>query len=208
MTAPIDAITRSRVLPVLRCGDGEIACRTALAAADAGLAAVEITLDTPGALPAIERLADEGLTVGAGTVLSPGQVDEATSAGASFVVSPVNPPGFVAAARRAGAAAIPGFLTPSELSIALADRPDAVKLYPAAAVGWGFLSQLRIVSADMPIIPTGGIAAEAAEINAWLDAGAPAVGIGGGLGFVTHDGAREDFTARLGALLQGVSGGA
>lgn len=202
----IEILAASRFLPVIRLGDPESALRTAQAAAGAGVGAVEITLDTPGALDVISRLASDGITVGAGTVMRAEDVGPAAEAGASFVVSPLRPDGFVAAARAAGVEAIPAALTPSELGAALAEGPDAVKLFPAGPVGTQFLRQLRAIWPDAQILPSGGIGAEAAEIASWLEAGALAVAIGGSLGAARDQASAGAYAERVSRLLEEVEG--
>lgn len=144
-----------------------------------GIELVEVTLDTPGALDAVERGRRAGWSIGVGTVLEPGQVDLAVDAGAAFVVSPGIVPEVVARALGAGVDVVPGAFTPTEIIRAHAMGAAAVKVFPASVGGPGYLHALRGPLAHVPLVPTGGIAIE--EIGAYLAAGAVCVGLGSAL---------------------------
>ncbi|HTG48168.1 MAG TPA: bifunctional 4-hydroxy-2-oxoglutarate aldolase/2-dehydro-3-deoxy-phosphogluconate aldolase [Actinomycetota bacterium] len=168
-----------RLIAVVRYRTADGLDRVLGALADAGVPALEITLDTPGALDAIARAAERGDLVGAGTVLSADQVGAAADAGARFVASPHLVPAVVDAATARGIDAFPGVLTPGELARALEAGARAVKLFPAAAVGPAYVRTLRGPYPDVPIVPTGGIAI--ADVRGYLAAGATAVGLGSSL---------------------------
>lgn len=198
-----DALTelgRQRWVPVLRCSDPDDAVATSLACHEAGADVVELTYSTPGVLEAVRALTEAGMHVGVGTVRTTAQVHDAVEAGASFVVSFYRPRGFLAAAAEAGALAIPGALTPQEICDALDEGARAVKVFPARLVPPAYLSDLRAVLGPVPILATGGIAADPAGIQPWLDAGAWCVGVGGQLGTVARDGA-DVVTQRAAALV-------
>lgn len=148
----------------------------------AGVGAVEITLDSPGALATIEQLARrfEGRAhVGAGTVLDAEAARQAVQAGASFIVAPGLDEATVRAAQQSGTPVLPGVFTATEALKARRLGCPAVKLFPAGPVGPGYVKALRGPIADMAIVPTGGIGL--ADVRAYLDAGAHAVGLGGAL---------------------------
>jgi 2-dehydro-3-deoxyphosphogluconate aldolase/(4S)-4-hydroxy-2-oxoglutarate aldolase len=154
--------------------------------ADAGARCIEVTLDAPSAtddLAAVrERLAarDAGpFLVGAGTVRSTQQLDEARWAGADFGVSPVLDHVVLRHALDAGIPFIPGALTPTEIGAAWDAGATFVKLFPASAVGPAMVRELRGPLPDVRLVPTGGVAATNAR--AFLEAGAAAVGIGGAI---------------------------
>src|SRR4051812_25976822 len=104
----IRTIAQQRVMPVVRCTDWEDAVETARACAAGGCRAVELTMSTPEVDRAVAALAGGEVTIGVGTIATEGAVDAMAAAGAVFVVSFCRPRGFVAAAHRAGIAAIPG----------------------------------------------------------------------------------------------------
>jgi 2-dehydro-3-deoxyphosphogluconate aldolase / (4S)-4-hydroxy-2-oxoglutarate aldolase len=167
------------ILAVLRAGSAERAVCAARALAQGGVTAIEITFSVPDAPVAIAELAaDESLLVGAGTVLSPDQVDAAVHAGARFVVSPNLDERVLDAAERRGVPALPGVLTPTEVARA-ARRCSLLKLFPASVGGPALLAALKEPFPGLAFVPTGGVTA--AGVGDWLRAGAVAVGAGGDL---------------------------
>ncbi len=109
---------------------------------------MELTLNEPeaDALAAIEALAaaadDLGALVGAGTVLSISAAKRAVDAGARFIVSPHTDAELIAWCALSGVPCFPGALSPTEILTAWNTGASAVKLFPAAAVGPGYLKQL------------------------------------------------------------------
>lgn len=188
-------LTTQRVLPVLRTPSADEAVATARTLHDVGLDIVELTTTVPNVHEAIARLRSSGITVGLGTVRHPDEVAAAARAGASFVVSYCNPPGFVAAARDAGVVAIPGALTPTEVQAAADDGADLVKLFPAWATDARMIHALEPLVRDVGYLATGSI--DEHSLGEWLTAGAVAVGTGSGLGSHAPD---EGQTLRANAL--------
>jgi 2-dehydro-3-deoxyphosphogluconate aldolase/(4S)-4-hydroxy-2-oxoglutarate aldolase len=151
-----------RVVPVLTVADADAAegaCRALLAG---GVSAVEITFRTDAAAEAIRRASSiEGMLVGAGTVLSPAQLETALDAGARFAVAPGTSDAVVDAAGRAGVAFVPGVATPTEIEHARALGCDVVKVFPASLVGGvAFVKAVSAVYRDVRFVPTGGIDGE------------------------------------------------
>lgn len=159
----------------------------AVAVADALLAAeittVEVPLNSPDPLRTIEVLARRfpgDARFGAGTVLTAAQVDAVARAGGSLIVSPNFDPAVVSATKAAGLESIPGVLTPSECFHALHCGADALKLFPAAAMGTAGLEALRAVLPPRTrVYPVGGIGPD--DFVSWIAAGADGFGIGGAL---------------------------
>jgi 2-dehydro-3-deoxyphosphogluconate aldolase/(4S)-4-hydroxy-2-oxoglutarate aldolase len=141
-----------------------------------GVPLAEITIDTPGALPAIRTLAGAGHVVGVGTVMTAEQVAEAAEAGASFIVSPAVLPEVIEATLAHGLDPIPGALSPTELVAARTAGATAVKIFPSAPVGGpAYVRALRGPFPDVDLVTTGGIGVE--DVAAYLDAGATSVGL-------------------------------
>ena len=183
----LDALALARVIAVVRASDAEAAVRTADALIEGGIRAIELTFTTPGVQRALAELAHRhpDALLGAGTVTERAQIDAATDAGASFLVSPGSPPALVEAMVDTGRTVIAGCLTPTEILGALSAGAHAVKLFPAEAVGPGYLAALRGPFPRLKLIPTGGIVP--ADVDRWLEAGAIAVGIGGALARPVRD---------------------
>jgi 2-dehydro-3-deoxyphosphogluconate aldolase/(4S)-4-hydroxy-2-oxoglutarate aldolase len=171
-----DRIAAAHVVPVIRHDDGDTARAAAERFLAAGLPVIELTATTPGwasALAAVRADAPDAL-VGLGTVRDGETARAAVAAGAGFIVSPWPCPLAREVASAAGVALIEGGFTPAELAAATAQ--GIAKLFPAHAVGTGYLRSLLAVLPGARIMPTGGVAV--ADITSWLDAGAVAVGIG------------------------------
>jgi len=179
--AMIDHLRRARVVPVVRTRRADHAATAIAWLRDAGFTVFEITLTVPDAPALIQRLAAEpGLLVGAGTVPDADAAAACLDAGARFLVTPWVDPAVAAAARTAGATAMLGALTPTEVRAALAAGADVVKLFPAASVGGpAHLRALRSVFPDVAFCPTGGV--DPSNAPAYLEAGAAFVGMGGRL---------------------------
>ncbi|MGA8009549.1 MAG: bifunctional 4-hydroxy-2-oxoglutarate aldolase/2-dehydro-3-deoxy-phosphogluconate aldolase [Thiomonas sp.] len=125
-----------------------------------GIRTLEVTLRTPAAYDAIRQIRDHvpGAIVGAGTVLSPTDWQRAQDAGALFGISPGLSPSLLAAVRNSALPFVPGVATASEAMTALDAGFNAMKLFPAEAVGGRAL--LKSLSGPLPQIlfcPTGGI---------------------------------------------------
>ncbi|MFE5672963.1 bifunctional 4-hydroxy-2-oxoglutarate aldolase/2-dehydro-3-deoxy-phosphogluconate aldolase [Agromyces sp. NPDC056523] len=179
MTGLDDVLTHAPVVAVVRHDEASVAERIALAAADGGVRAIEITFTVPDAGALIERLVGmlPAVAIGAGTVLTPGQAQVAIDAGATFLVSPISDAAVLRRGADHGVPVLPGAFTPTEVADARRAGAHAVKVFPAASLGTGFVSALAEVFPDIPLVPTGGIAP--AEAGGWLTAGAAAVGIAG-----------------------------
>jgi 2-dehydro-3-deoxyphosphogluconate aldolase / (4S)-4-hydroxy-2-oxoglutarate aldolase len=183
----VEALAHARVIAVVRAADAETAVRTADALIEGGIRAIELTFTTPRVQRALVELAHRhpDALLGAGTVTEEAQIDAATEAGASFLVSPGSPPQLVESMVETGRTVIAGCLTPTEIMGALSAGAHAVKLFPAGAVGPGYLTALRGPFPQLKLIPTGGIGP--ADVDRWLEAGAVAVGIGGALARPVED---------------------
>jgi 2-dehydro-3-deoxyphosphogluconate aldolase/(4S)-4-hydroxy-2-oxoglutarate aldolase len=175
----IDAIRDARLVAILRRAANADASVARLA--DAGVRVVEITLDSHDAFGAIERARARGdLTVIAGTVREPRQVDAAVSAGAQGIVGPTVSLPVVDRAAALGVPAIPGALTPTEIDAAWGAGAALVKLFPARLGGPRYVRDVLAPLSDVPLLVTGGV--DATNAREFLDAGAVAVGVGSGLG--------------------------
>jgi 2-dehydro-3-deoxyphosphogluconate aldolase/(4S)-4-hydroxy-2-oxoglutarate aldolase len=176
----VDVLADRRIVVVVRHHDDAVAEAIARAAAAGGARAVEITTSVPGAAALIGRLRGSlapGVLVGAGTVLSVGQLDAVLAEGAQFVVAPGLDRAIVERCVAAQVPAVPGALTPTEVTAGRALGLDALKLFPADSVGPAHLRALRSVFPDIAFVPTGGVRADNAA--AWFAAGAHALGLSG-----------------------------
>ena len=156
--------------------------RVAEALAEGGLRAMEITLNTPGALAAIgeiRRSMSPALRVGAGTILGPDDARAAHEAGAEFIVTPTLQSETIVYCRQHGLPIACGCLTPTEALAAHRAGADFIKLFPADTLGPGYLRALLAPLPFLKIIPTGGVSLD--NLAAYVQAGAAGVAMGGNL---------------------------
>jgi 2-dehydro-3-deoxyphosphogluconate aldolase / (4S)-4-hydroxy-2-oxoglutarate aldolase len=151
------------VLPVITIERLADAVPMAKALMRGGLPAIEVTLRTPSALDAIRLIADEApqVIVGAGTVLSAAQYNNAETAGARFVVSPGVTQELIDAANLGSTPLLPGVATPSEAMAMLEEGLSFMKFFPAEMAGGA--SYLKALAAPLPeakFCPTGGVTIE------------------------------------------------
>jgi 2-dehydro-3-deoxyphosphogluconate aldolase / (4S)-4-hydroxy-2-oxoglutarate aldolase len=176
------AIEAARLIPILRSHrpDQVLAALSTLIDAGAGLA--EISMRAPHALSLLGQAAQEfgdRVLMGAGTVRTPAEAEQAIAAGASFLVSPDLNTAVVAVARRHAMLHLPGVFSPTELAQALDGGACLVKLFPAGRLGPFYVRDLLAPFPEARLVPTGGINARNAQ--AFLDAGAVAVAVGSDL---------------------------
>lgn len=153
------ALSGARILPVLTLPDVATAAPLAEALAAGGARCAEVTFRTPDAEHALRAMAAHGgLTVGAGTVLTPEQAKRAVEAGARFVLSPGFDAEVVQTCRELGVPVVPGIATATELMQALRAGLTTVKLFPAEPLGGtGMLQALAAPFPQARFVPTGGI---------------------------------------------------
>ena len=170
------------VVAVIRLQDGSKLRAVVSALARGGITALEVTMTVPRAIELIAEIAPSlppGFLLGAGTVVDPDTARAAVKAGARYIVSPVFRPAVIEAAHAAGAAAMPGCFSPTEILAAWDAGADVVKVFPATALGPAYFKDLKGPMPQVRLMPTGGVSLEnAAE---WIRAGAVAVGVGGAL---------------------------
>ncbi len=177
-----ERIRAGRVVAILRLRDQSHAVDLCQTLADAGVKTMEITMDHPEALRSLERASQvlgPEVTLGAGTVMDAEMVSRVASAGASYCVSPHLDPEVVLAAQSSGLLAIPGVLSPTEVVAAQRLGLSLLKLFPAGALGPGYLSALRGPFPQTGFMAVGGV--EIDDVPAWLSAGAVGVALGSAL---------------------------
>ncbi len=176
----LSQITVHKIVAILRGIQADDVLKIAGALNNGGVKIIEVTLNSPNALLAIEQLNSEygnQLLVGAGTVLDISGAKAAMAAGAKFLISPNVDIAVIRAAKDAGILSIPGAFTPTEIITAHNNGADIVKVFPApdAAYIKNILAPLNYIK----LMPTGGI--NLANIKSFKDAGATAFGIGSSL---------------------------
>jgi 2-dehydro-3-deoxyphosphogluconate aldolase/(4S)-4-hydroxy-2-oxoglutarate aldolase len=158
----IDVLSRlsaTRLVPVVVLDDAADADGLAAALVAGGLPIAEVTLRTAAAQDSIRAMAARGdILVGAGTVLTPRQVDQAVAAGATFVVCPGLSRAVVERCGEHGVLALPGAVTATEIQGALELGVSTVKFFPAGTSGGpAAIKALAAPFADVRFVPTGGV---------------------------------------------------
>jgi 2-dehydro-3-deoxyphosphogluconate aldolase/(4S)-4-hydroxy-2-oxoglutarate aldolase len=182
-TEVLKRIRDTGLIPVVRAESSDQAMRAVAALKAGGLDVLEVTMTVPGAIEVIRTLAGEygaETLIGAGTVLDPETAQACIEAGAKFIVSPALNEETIQFCRAQDVAIFPGALTPTEVVRAWKAGADAVKVFPAGAVGGA--SYLRALKAPLPqieLIPTGGVSLKTAAD--FIKAGAMALGVGADL---------------------------
>ena len=178
----LETFTRERVVVVIRGAEASTLGAVLRALYEGGLRIFEITVEAPGAIEAFSsvcaQMPDDAL-LGVGTVLDAGTAALVVAAGARFVVSPVLLKDVCDVALAHGVPCVLGAMTPSEVHAAYRSGCEVVKVFPASAVGPGFIRELRGPLGFIPLYPTGGITLENADT--FLEAGAVALGVGSAL---------------------------
>jgi len=150
----------AELVPVITIDRADDAGSLAAALVKGGIPYAEITFRTPAAAHSIDRIRSEApqMTVGAGTVLTVEQADEAVRAGAQFVVSPALDASVVEWCEERSVPIIPGVATPSEVNAAWQRGLRTLKLFPAEQLGGvALLQALRGPFPEVGFVPTGGI---------------------------------------------------
>ena len=176
------ALLRNPVIAVLRAEHADRYAPVIDSLVTGGITSIELTLSTPGALEELPRLLKrfrDSAEIGVGTVTRPEQARRAIDAGAAYIVTPVMDLATVRLCAESNIAVYPGGLTPTELLAGWNAGATAVKLFPASAVGAGYIGQLRGPFPDLQVIPSGGVGI--ADVPLWIEAGALAVSLGGPL---------------------------
>ncbi|NHM33714.1 bifunctional 4-hydroxy-2-oxoglutarate aldolase/2-dehydro-3-deoxy-phosphogluconate aldolase [Neobacillus terrae] len=180
-TSSLEEIKRVKLVAIIRSHSLEGLENTARSLYHGGIRAIEITMNTPGALRGIERIKETypELLIGAGTVLDSETARLAIMSGASFILTPTLKKETIETANRYNLPIIPGVMTPTEVLTAYEYGAQMVKIFPIRQLGPKYLTDL---GGPLPFVETmavGGISLENAGL--FLKAGASALGIGSSL---------------------------
>jgi len=181
-TEIVDRLRAERAVAVVRLPEGNTVLNTVEALLEGGVNAVEITLTVPGALDQMAEVRDrfgDAVLLGVGSVTSVDQIHAAVQAGAKYIVSPFFRADLVQAAHALNVASCPGAMTPTECMLAHDAGADIIKIFPADVVGMPFFKAVLAPLPFLKLMPTGGVSLSNAD--AWLRAGAVAVGVGSAL---------------------------
>ena len=178
----LELLKKYRAIAVIRSSYPQIALQMAAAVAAGGIKLIEITWNSSQPATLITQLRSllPECYLGAGTILTTGQLQEAIAAGAQFIFSPHVNQELINMAVNANIPIIPGAMSPTEIVTAWQAGATCVKVFPLQTVGGvSYIKALQGPLGHIPLIPTGGVTLDnAAEL---LAAGAVAVGLSGEL---------------------------
>lgn len=158
-TAIITRLSQGKLIPVIVLDSANDASPLAESLIEGGLPVAEVTMRTPAALEAMKEMGKHSeILLGAGTVCTADQVDQAVDAGARYIICPGFHEEVVQRCQELGVLVIPGVITPTDIAKAMSYGLNIVKFFPAEAFGGA--STLKAMAApygDMRFVPTGGI---------------------------------------------------
>lgn len=176
----MDSIVQTGAILIVRLDSADEALEVSRAAIAGGFRALEITLSVPNALEVIRTLsaeyAEQGIAIGAGTVLDPEAAFASIQAGARLLVSPNLNPAMITLANRYQVVTVSGAFTPTEIVNTMEAGADIVKLFPTDIAGPSYVKTILAPLPQAPILPAGGATPE--NVKSWFDAGVIAVGVG------------------------------
>ena len=182
----LSIIQKHKLVAILRGISVEDSLDVARALYRGGVRVLEFTYDhnLPGFLNknseqvrrVCEAFGDE-LVVGCGTVLTPEEVQAGYNAGARLMISPNVDESVIRLSRELDVVSMPGAMTPTEAVTAYNAGADIVKLFPAGALGIGYIKALRAPLCHIPMSAVGGVSPE--NTAAFLDVGVCGLGVGG-----------------------------
>ena len=171
----LDEFRQAKASAILRTSDNQAARNAMDAAIRGGFHIIEFTMTVPGVLDLIRDYSrQDGMLVGAGTVLTVEEARAAVEAGACYLVSPVVDPDIIREAGTLGVAAMPGCSTPTEMLLAHRHGAQLQKLFPAPGIGPAFVQQTLGPLPFLNIVPTSGVTRD--NVGDYLRAGSFGVG--------------------------------
>lgn len=177
--ATLAAIEDAGVVAIVRVKDPARVTDIVSALVDGGVRVMEVTMTVPGAIDLIRMLAPKlppGFLLGAGTVVDADTTTRVIDAGASFIVSPVFRRAVIEAAASRQIPTLPGCFSPTEVLDAWEAGARLLKIFPASALGFGYIKDVHGPLPHVKLVPTGGVTVDNA--GDWIRAGAAAVGVG------------------------------
>ena len=185
---PLEAVKERKIIAIVRGLEPAYLIRLGQALEEGGIGLMEVTYnqsapetwtDTARAIEAAAKTFGERVLIGAGTVITPEQVRLTYNAGGRYLVTPATQPEIIRMGKALGLGVFPGALTPTEILAAGSAGADAVKVFPAAAVGADYIKAVRAPLSHIPLLAVGGV--DEKNAAAFMKAGCVGLGIGGRL---------------------------
>lgn len=155
----VNQLGAHQLVPVIVMDRPEDGKPLAEALIEGGLPVAEVTMRTSAAIGAMKEIsAYDEILLGAGTVLTPDQVDMAVDAGARYIICPGMHESVIERCLELDVLVIPGVITPSDIAKAMSYGLEVVKFFPAESFGGAkTLKAMAAPYGDMRFVPTGGI---------------------------------------------------
>lgn len=188
MSNTMELIKSTKVIAIVRGVDSKYIIDLANALKKGGIRCIEVTfsprseeesLNTLKSIKILKETFGNEMAIGAGTVLTPKDVERAKQAGAEYIISPNTDEEVIKKTKELGLISIPGAMTPSEAAQAYRYGADIVKLFPAAALGAKYIKALAGPLNHIPFTAVGGV--NATNMKEFMDIGCVGVGVGGNL---------------------------
>jgi len=178
MNPTLDRFLKEKLFAVIRLKDTSHIAEYAERIIAGGITIIEVTLNSQNALECIELLDKKfpECLIGAGTVIGRKASEQAITAGAKFLVSPINDPKMITVARENAVVSMAGALTPTEVWEAHTNGADFIKVFPLAGLGPNYIKALRGPFKDIRFAVTNGVTLD--NIGEFFQAGVVAVGLG------------------------------
>ena len=181
-TAPFPKLRRGLVAILRGLKPGE-AVAVGQALFEAGIEAIEVPLNSPDPFASITSIVEalpKTALVGAGTVLTPADVDGLHKAGGRLLVSPNIDAEVMGRAVKYGMVTMPGVFTPTEAFQALRLGASALKFFPASVLGAAGISAMRAVLPATTLVgAVGGVSEK--DFAGYKAAGVTVFGLGSSL---------------------------
>ena len=177
------ALSQQPIIAILRGLRPDAALEIGEALVAAGITILEVPLNSPQPLESIAILAkalNGRALVGAGTVLSPENVQAVHNAGGELVISPNMNPRVIAETKGLGLISLPGIFTPTEAFAALAAGADALKIFPGELASPAYVKAITaVLPKEARLLLVGGVSAD--TIGQWKNSPIAGFGIGSSL---------------------------
>ncbi len=179
----LELLLAQKLLPLYYHDDAGVSVSLMQALYEAGIRMIEYTARGAHALANFNALkaaaqALPGMQAGIGTIKTALQAKDFIDAGADFIVCPTLNKAVADVVHQAGLLWIPGCMTPTEIAGAEEAGATLVKLFPGNILGPAYIRAIGELFPALRFMPTGGVEAEAKNLQSWFGAGVAAVGMG------------------------------
>jgi 2-dehydro-3-deoxyphosphogluconate aldolase/(4S)-4-hydroxy-2-oxoglutarate aldolase len=173
-----DHLIEAGLIAIIRADSSDHLIDAARALWEGGVRAMEVTLNTPGALKSIEQIRDKmpEMICGAGTILQVDDAVAASHAGAQFIITPTLQLDTVAFCKGQGLPVSPGCTSPTEMLAGQRAGADFIKVFPANRFGLEHIAAVLRVMPQLKLVPTGGVTPD--NVHRYFEVGCPMVAAG------------------------------